>query len=179
MVITYGFKAGWFQNKILVEIIDSSNAACIQKAHFFSLGQGWGKNYGDLGFFWWRGILEALFFSFSKAVCFFIKNICIEILGKFNRKRGKKKSWLYTRKTKKFQFCLNFFVKKCRNFASKKTIAKRQGKNTLCGDMVQSLFFFGAKCKELRGYGTISFFLVFRGRNFEILEYKGSFNTCQ
>ncbi len=41
-------------------------------------------------------------------------------------------------------------------FCQQKTIAQRQGKNTLCGDMVQSLFFFGAKCKELRGYGTIS-----------------------
>lgn len=37
----------------------------------------------------------------------------------------------------------------------------------------------GKRGKTLWGYGTIPFFLVFRGRNFEILEYKGSFNTCQ
>lgn len=124
----------------------------------FLWGRGEGRILGIWVFFgegaYWRP-----FFSLSARQCvFFIKKYLYWNFGKIQQKKREKKSWLYTRKTKKFQFCLNFFVKKCRNFASKKTIAKSQGKNTLCGHMVQSLFFFGAKCKELRGYGTIPFF---------------------
>jgi len=73
LVINYGFKAGWFQNKILVEIIDSSNAACIQKAHFFFFGARVREELWGFGFFFGEGAYWKPFFSLSarQSVCLY------------------------------------------------------------------------------------------------------------
>jgi hypothetical protein len=73
LVITYGFKAGWFQNKILVEIIDSSNAACIQKAHFFFFGVGVREELWGFGVFLVKGHIGGSFFSLAARQCVFLK----------------------------------------------------------------------------------------------------------
>jgi hypothetical protein len=72
LVITYGFKAGWFQNKILVEIIDSSNAACIQKAHLFFFGAGVREEFWGFGFFLVKGHIGGPFFLFQQGSVFFL-----------------------------------------------------------------------------------------------------------